>query len=719
MSFHSTGPPGQVDAHRRAVFLGPRCTGKTSLIERAVDDIFKDNYTPTIESHVRVWQRRGNQVVSINIIDSGGLEVSGDEDGMLIPPHFCVGIDVYVLVYSVASRASFVAVQHIFRELVDATGLSLAGMATTTSVILVGMKADVLQSNREVTYAQGDTMAREWGCKFLECSAKSDVRVILQRQMDSSQPLSVLSRLPPWADEDRERRGSRSYPVSGVSESAGPGTGVVAASTNVAPVSMARDLFGAGDGGGGGDDGGRPDRIKNFGNCLMVFEHLMDTCQNVRPHHSRVTSTASSSAASSASTPSTAFRASNAGAEGNPHRGAARSTASSGRRPPTWSTASTSAGQLQGDRGLRQPLVGNTGRKNDGRRASDLDRRHHRGSSSSSASRGRRDGPHTATAAAAAAGSEYDEYAPPSPSSLESHSNSQSPGTGRGGGGGGGGGGRGGRRRRSGVGREERQLDNVVARRHSLQQSLTLSELYPSAACSSPLCYALCNIKSHQISSSQQRLLVNTTKAIAGVTLGLSSVAAAGAILIFSVVSTVPDMPNGEPDAGSPGSGVVLSLLQAIYAVLAAASAIVGLQSVASNRIERGQGCLPRLQLVLVLISMLVQLAAFTCFVVGVVVPSVSSSATAAADAHTPGIRFFRDMLPEGQSALEVFFVICLCSNVAVGVVSGLLAVLLLRSIQPTEAAPYSYDDASSPQYDMWSSRRQQAGAESDGHVTE
>jgi GTPase SAR1 family protein len=72
------------DAHRKVVFMGQRCTGKTSLINRAVDDKFTATYTPTIESHTRVWLTRGDQCVVINIIDSGGLEFFAEN--MAIPP---------------------------------------------------------------------------------------------------------------------------------------------------------------------------------------------------------------------------------------------------------------------------------------------------------------------------------------------------------------------------------------------------------------------------------------------------------------------------------------------------------------------------------------------------------------------------------------------------------------------------------------------------------
>ena len=659
--------PGKVDAHRRAVFLGPRCTGKTSLIARAVDGKFTEAYTPTIESNMRVWQSRGDQLISITIIDSGGLELSVD-DGTVIPPHFCVGIDVYVLVYGVDSISSFQDVQQIFSELVNATGLTLAGMASTTSVILVGMKADVPAAEREVPYNQGDAQAKEWGCKFLECSAKQDVRVLLQRQLDIGHPLSKLMRTPPW-----EKAGT----------SASSDTGHLAAQQqNPAPerqpsARLATDLFGAS---GSAGSTASPGRIQNFGNCLMVFEHLMDTCQNVRQHHG-----ASSFGPSSLPVRSGALTRGSGGslASSAPSRGNSMHL----RRQGTRSSASSLRPRGNSTDSSKTPML----------RAQPA--------------------PSYGSATAAAAGT----------------------GGGSGGGGGGGGGGDGpvsddgydddefdsdpdfagtgwgnqsGRGSKSvrkgkgnGKGRPNRGKDRPMS--NFVRHSFTLSELYPSSG-RCPLCYALCSVKSHQISSAQQVLLVNATKAIAFVILGLSSVSAAGAVLILTVVTSVPDTPNGEGEG--PGSGIVISSLQGISAVLAASGAVAALQSVAGNRIEHGRSCLVWLHVVLLVLSILVQMGSFVSFVAG----TMGDEAGDGGGSHEPGIRFFRDMLPEGQSSLEVFFFICLVCNVSVETVSTLLAALLKKSIQPTEAAPYNYDEAASPNYNLWTSRGQ---AGSDGHV--
>merc|ERR1712224_364358 len=62
--------------------------------------------------------------------------------------------------------------------------------------------------------------------------------------------------------------------------------------------------------------------------------------------------------------------------------------------------------------------------------------------------------------------------------------------------------------RKAGAG-QPRRLQNVV------RNTLTMSELYPAGVC--PLCFALCKLKSYQISSKQQNLLISSFKGLAGV----------------------------------------------------------------------------------------------------------------------------------------------------------------------------------------------------------
>lgn len=104
-------------------------TGKSSLSARFVDGQFAQSYNPTIESTLqKTFRFRGNDYV-MEIIDT-----AGQDEFSIFPSRYSVGIDGYVLVYSVASRTSFEMVKVIREKLLNNTGTDSVPM------VLVGNK---------------------------------------------------------------------------------------------------------------------------------------------------------------------------------------------------------------------------------------------------------------------------------------------------------------------------------------------------------------------------------------------------------------------------------------------------------------------------------------------------------------------------------------------------------------------------------------------------
>jgi GTPase SAR1 family protein len=75
----------------------------------------------------------------------------------------------FILVYSITSRQSFQCVNAYYQHMV-----SLKGEAP--KFILVGNKMDNL-NKREVSTEEGYALARQYGCRFFETSAKTRVNV--------------------------------------------------------------------------------------------------------------------------------------------------------------------------------------------------------------------------------------------------------------------------------------------------------------------------------------------------------------------------------------------------------------------------------------------------------------------------------------------------------------------------------------------------------------
>ena len=79
----------------------------------------------------------------------------------------------FILVYAVTSRQSFDELKQIHAEIASIRGHDLDSIP----VMLVGNKCDETASQREVTPAEGQTLAKSWKCGFMETSAKTDHNV--------------------------------------------------------------------------------------------------------------------------------------------------------------------------------------------------------------------------------------------------------------------------------------------------------------------------------------------------------------------------------------------------------------------------------------------------------------------------------------------------------------------------------------------------------------
>lgn len=75
----------------------------------------------------------------------------------------------FILVYSISSRRSFVRIQKLYNQISSVK-------ADLTPVMLVGNKSDQF-TEREVSTKEGQCLARELGCDFIEATAKNCINV--------------------------------------------------------------------------------------------------------------------------------------------------------------------------------------------------------------------------------------------------------------------------------------------------------------------------------------------------------------------------------------------------------------------------------------------------------------------------------------------------------------------------------------------------------------
>ncbi|KZW00404.1 hypothetical protein EXIGLDRAFT_157703 [Exidia glandulosa HHB12029] len=156
--------PSDIFKKRKIAVLGSRAVGKSSLVVQYVEDTYIENYYPTIENTFTKTIAYNGEDYECDIIDTAGQ----DEFSILNAKH-AIGIHGYVLVYSVASRASFDMVRIVYDKIIDFCGLQ------SVPTVLVGQKSDL--TRREVSAAQAKALADKLGCACIETSARENINV--------------------------------------------------------------------------------------------------------------------------------------------------------------------------------------------------------------------------------------------------------------------------------------------------------------------------------------------------------------------------------------------------------------------------------------------------------------------------------------------------------------------------------------------------------------
>jgi GTPase KRas len=132
----------------------------------------------------------------------------------------------FVLVYSVTSRFSFVCIEKLHRQIIEWKDWygPLAGINPHTHdllyhpIKLVGNNSDGI-SERQITTAEGQELARKLGCEFVEVSAKNFINV--EKAFYDVIRLIRLKKLlikPSWEEDSFDSKGNSIFPkqVAGV-----------------------------------------------------------------------------------------------------------------------------------------------------------------------------------------------------------------------------------------------------------------------------------------------------------------------------------------------------------------------------------------------------------------------------------------------------------------------------------------------------------------------
>ncbi|KAL7720852.1 Ras-related protein Rab-7b [Entamoeba marina] len=154
----------------KTILIGDSGVGKTSLINRYVNNQFSDVYKATIGSDflIKPVTVNGNQY-TLQIWDT-----AGHERYSCVVTTFYRGSDCCILVFDVTSRESFSHLEKWKNEFIE--GANAANPASIP-IYVVGNKIDCEPERREVSESQ----AREWcklnGHTYFETSAMSSQNV--------------------------------------------------------------------------------------------------------------------------------------------------------------------------------------------------------------------------------------------------------------------------------------------------------------------------------------------------------------------------------------------------------------------------------------------------------------------------------------------------------------------------------------------------------------
>ncbi|CAG05923.1 unnamed protein product [Tetraodon nigroviridis] len=187
----------------KVVVLGSGGVGKSALTVQFVTGTFIEKYDPTIEDFYRKEIEVDSSPSVLEILDTAGTEQFASMRDLYIKNG-----QGFILVYSLVNQQSFQDIKPMRDQIIRVKRLhhpvprhggevlipdGPESQYEKVPVILVGNKVD-LESEREVSSSEGQALAEEWGCPFMETSAKSKTMVDelfaeIVRQMDyAAQP---------------------------------------------------------------------------------------------------------------------------------------------------------------------------------------------------------------------------------------------------------------------------------------------------------------------------------------------------------------------------------------------------------------------------------------------------------------------------------------------------------------------------------------------------
>ena len=150
----------------KIILLGDNPVGKTSILLRYVDRIFREIYLITIgfDQRLKSIILKNGKSIKLQIWDT-----AGQDRFRTLTKNYYKGMHGIILIYDVTDRRTFESIRNwvsIIREVA----------AEKVTIYLVANKID-MKENRKVEREEGEKLAKELGLPFIEVSAKDGINV--------------------------------------------------------------------------------------------------------------------------------------------------------------------------------------------------------------------------------------------------------------------------------------------------------------------------------------------------------------------------------------------------------------------------------------------------------------------------------------------------------------------------------------------------------------
>ena len=151
----------------KALAIGDCNVGKTSFISRFTDNIYTQEYLPTIGIDQWLAHRRINDTIRhIQILETSGDERFGD-----IITHYLKSNHVILILFDITNEDSFSNINKIWLPMIKQNA------NPSVEKILIGTKCD-LENERKISIKTASELASSIGCeKYYEVSAKDNINI--------------------------------------------------------------------------------------------------------------------------------------------------------------------------------------------------------------------------------------------------------------------------------------------------------------------------------------------------------------------------------------------------------------------------------------------------------------------------------------------------------------------------------------------------------------